>query len=38
MTGKLKGNFGSTRDIEFSDDGKYICTASIDRNLRYNLV
>lgn len=34
MVGKLKGNFGSTRDIALSDDGKYICTASIDRYLR----
>ena len=35
LMGKLKGNFGSTRDIDLSEDGKYICTASIDRYLRY---
>jgi uncharacterized protein with WD repeat len=34
MMGKLKGNFGSTRDVDLSEDGKYICTASIDRFIR----
>jgi WD40 repeat protein len=34
LVGKLKGAFGTVRDLVVDDEGKYIVTVSVDRYLR----